>query len=232
MTSPVIMDLFAAAVLVGFTIYGVRRGLFRALAGLLAVIVALVGAGIIASALTPYVTPILEERVDAHIWETLGSREEQAQMPEEPVEEDGEGLSIEGLLELLGLDSDVRSSVAAQAQEKVQDAGASIASAVVESVAQSLVHAGLYLISLVVLLILLKLVIRAMDQVLKLPVLHLANTMGGGIAGLVEGALALFLAIWILRRFGVSFDTDAVAQTRILQFFTTNTPLSALSFLH
>ena len=71
-----------------------------------------------------------------------------------------------------------------------------------------------------------------MDQVLKLPVLHLANSMGGGIAGLVEGALALFLAICILRRFGVSFDTDAVAQTRILQFFTTNTPLSALSFLH
>lgn len=232
MTSPVIMDLFAVAVLAGFIIYGVHRGLFRALAGLLSVIVALVGAGIIASALTPYVAPMVEERVNTHIWETLGSQNEQVQMPEEPVEEDSEGLSIEGLLELLGLDSDVRDSLAVQAQEKVQDAGASIATAVVESVAESLIYAGLYLISLVVLLIVLKLVTRAMDQMFKLPGLHLVNTLGGGIAGFVEGALALFLAIWILRRFGVSFDTDAVAQTRILQFFTTNTPLSALSFLH
>ena len=50
--------------------------------------------------------------------------------------------------------------------------------------------------------------------------------------GLVEGALVLFLAIWVLRRLGVSFDTETVVQTHILQFFTTNTPLSVLSFLH
>ena len=39
-----------------------------------------------------------------------------------------------------------------------------------------------------------------------------------------------FLAIWIARRLGVSFETETVAQTHILHFFTTNTPLSALSF--
>ena len=41
----------------------------------------------------------------------------------------------------------------------------------------------------------------------------------------------LFLSIWLLRRFGVSFDSETVEATRVLQFFTTNTPLSALSFL-
>ena len=231
MASPVIMDLFAAAILLGFTLYGACRGLFRALAGLLAVIVALIGAGMIATALTPYVAPLVESHLETHFWEALGGQEDQVQMPEDPVESE-EGLSIEELLELLGLDSDVRTSVAAQAQEKVYDAGASIAAAVVESVAQSVVYAGLYLISLLVLLLVLKLLIRAVDELLKLPGLHLLNTLGGGIAGLVEGALALFLAIWLLRRFGVAFDTDAVAQTRIFQFFTINTPLSALSFLY
>ena len=47
MTTSVIMDMIVAIVLVTFTIFGARRGLFRALAGLVAVIVALVGAGII-----------------------------------------------------------------------------------------------------------------------------------------------------------------------------------------
>lgn len=49
--------------------------------------------------------------------------------------------------------------------------------------------------------------------------------------GLIEGALVLFLAIWVLRRFGVSFETDTVSATHILRFFATHTPLSALSLL-
>ena len=53
----------------------------------------------------------------------------------------------------------------------------------------------------------------------------------GAVIGLAEGALLAFLAIWIARRLGVSFETETVAQTHILHFFTTNTPLSALSFL-
>ena len=44
MTTPVIIDIVVAAVLLGFAVYGGKRGLFRALSGLLAVVVALVGA--------------------------------------------------------------------------------------------------------------------------------------------------------------------------------------------
>ena len=51
------------------------------------------------------------------------------------------------------------------------------------------------------------------------------------VIGLIEGALVLFLAIWVLRRFGVSFETDTVSATHILRFFATHTPLSALSLL-
>ena len=49
---------------------------------------------------------------------------------------------------------------------------------------------------------------------------------------LKKRALALFLAVWALRRFGVSFETESVSATHLLRFFTTHTPLSALmSFL-
>ena len=42
MATPVIIDIVILAVLVGFLVYGARRGLFRALAGLLIIVVALV----------------------------------------------------------------------------------------------------------------------------------------------------------------------------------------------
>ena len=150
------------------------------------------------------------------------------EMPEEDVDE---GFAIEDLLALMGLDEDVRNSLASQTQEKIQDTGVSLVMAVVESLAQSILYAALFLVSVVGLTILLKLLIRAMGLVLQLPGLHLVNALGGAVIGLIEGALVLFLAIWVLRRFGVSFETDTVSATHILRFFATHTPLSALSLL-
>ena len=50
MTTPVIIDAIAVAVLAGFAIVGVWKGLLRTLAGLLVLVLALAGAGIVALA--------------------------------------------------------------------------------------------------------------------------------------------------------------------------------------
>ena len=229
MTTPVIIDVIMAVVLIAAVIYGAHRGLFRALAGLAVVIVALVGAAIIANTLAApaarLVTPLIREQIETKVDEAMA---QEVQMPEEDVDE---GFAIEDLLALMGLDEDVRNSLASQTQEKIQDTGVSLVMAVVESLAQSILYAALFLVSFVGLTILLKLLIRAMDLVLQLPGLHLVNALGGAVIGLIEGALVLFLAIWVLRRFGVSFETDTVSATHILRFFATHTPLSALSLL-
>ena len=228
MTTPVIIDVIMAVVLIAAVIYGAHRGLFRALAGLAVVIVALVGAAIIANTLAApaarLVTPLIREQIETKVDEAMARQSQEVQMPEEDVDE---GFAIEDLLALMGLDEDVRNSLASQTQEKIQDTGV----AVVESLAQSILYAALFLVSFVGLTILLKLLIRAMDLVLQLPGLHLVNSLGGAVIGLIEGALVLFLAIWVLRRFGVSFETDTVSATHILRFFATHTPLSALSLL-
>ena len=232
MTTPVIIDMIAAAVLIAAAAWGAHRGLFRALAGLAVVIVALVGAAVIANALAApaarLVTPLIRESIETRVDEAMAQQSQEVQMPEEDVDE---GFAIEDLLVLMGLDEDVRNSLASQTQEKIQDTGVSLAMAVVESLAQSILYAALFLVSFVGLTILLKLLIRAMDLVLQLPGLHLVNSLGGAVIGLIEGALVLFLAIWVLRRFGVSFETDTVSATHILKFFATHTPLSALSLL-
>ena len=78
---------------------------------------------------------------------------------------------------------------------------------------------------------LLHVLVGAMGLVFKLPGLRGLNALGGGLLGLTEGALLLFLAVWVLRRLGVSFETETLAEAHILRIFTTNTPLSVLSFL-
>ena len=232
MTTTVIIDVIAAAVLIAAAAWGAHRGLFRSLAGLAVVIVALVGAAVIANTLAApaarLVTPLIRDHIETKVDAAMAQQSQEVQMPEADVDE---GFEIADLLALMGLDEDVRDSLVRQTEEKIQDTGISLAMAVVESVAQSILYAALFLISFVGLTILLKLLIRAMDLVLQLPGLHLVNSLGGGLIGLAEGALALFLAIWMLRRFGVSFETDTVSATHILRFFATHTPLSALSLL-
>ena len=234
MTTPVIIDVIMAVVLIAAVIYGAHRGLFRALAGLAGGVVGPGGGGLrrcpntLAAPAARLVTPLIREQIETKVDEAMARQSQEVQMPEEDVDE---GFAIEDLLALMGLDEDVRNSLASQTQEKIQDTGVSLVMAVVESLAQSILYAALFLVSFVGLTILLKLLIRAMDLVLQLPGLHLVNALGGAVIGLIEGALVLFLAIWVLRRFGVSFETDTVSATHILRFFATHTPLSALSLL-
>lgn len=235
MTTPVIIDIIVAAVLFAFTIFGAKRGLFRALAGLVIVIASLVGAGIIAATFAPpaakLVTPLISARIEEKVTDAMAVQAAETPAVEMPEADVDEGFQITDLLTLMGLDGDVRRSLAESVQEKVRDTGVSLATAVVESLAQSFIYGALYILSFLALTILLRVLMHAMDLVLQLPGLHGLNALGGALAGLVEGALLLFLAIWVLRRLGVSFETESLAGAHILRIFTTNTPLSLLSFL-
>ena len=231
MTTAVIIDAIVVVVLLAFVIRGARQGLVRALAGLVMVIVALVGAGMIAATFSgpaaKLAAPVIQKHITSRVEEAMA-----VQIGTDSAEEAGRETRAEDLLALLGLDEDVRSSLAEQAEERVRDTGASIVSAVVESMVGSVAYGVLFILSFLALLLMLHVLVGAMDLVMKLPLLHGLNTLGGGALGLVEGALVLFLAVWAARRLGISFETEALTEAHILRIFTTNTPLSLLSFLH
>ncbi|MDY5612578.1 CvpA family protein [Dysosmobacter sp.] len=231
MTTAVIIDAIVVVVLLAFSIRGAKQGLVRALAGLVMVIVALVGAGMIAATFSgpaaKLAAPVIQKHITSRVEEAMA-----AQTDDAPEEEAGEETQAEALLALLGLDEDVRDSLAEQAEERVRDTGASIVSAVVESMVGSIAYGALFILSFLVLLLLLHVLVGAMDLVMKLPLLHGLNSLGGGALGLIEGTLVLFLAVWAARRLGISFETETLAEAHILRIFTTNTPLSLLSFLH
>lgn len=228
----VIIDVALLCVLLGFTFYGAHRGLFRALAGLLIVVLALVGAGLFAKTLAQpavdLLTPVIEKSITKRVDAALSDQPERPQMPELNGEEDS---PVEELLRRMGLDPIAVNSIAERAEEKLVETGTSLVTAVVESMMYSILYGILFILSFLALLLALRLLAKAMDLVLKLPVLHGLNRLGGAAAGLLEGSLLVFLAIWVARRLGVSFETEWMAGTHLLRFFTTNTPLSVLSFL-
>ena len=228
MTAPVIMDIAAAAVLLLFLILGARAGLVRTLAGLLIVVVALVGAGMIAATFTDpatrLVAPMIEKAVTQKVEEAITA--ETGRLNVERVDPE-----IGELLSMLHLDEDVRESIADRAEQTVRETGASVIAAVVESLCRTAIYGLLYILAFLGLWLLLHVLATAMDLLAKLPGLSFLNALGGAALGLVKGALVLFLAIWAARRLGVSFETEEVARTYILQFFATHTPLSVLSLL-
>lgn len=231
---PVIIDAVIVCVLVGFTLYGAHRGLFRALAGLLVVVVALVGAGLFAKTLAQpaadLLAPAIEKRIEQKVDQAISAQSDRQEMPESGTETEL-SQQVKNLLKRMGMDPETVETLSGQAVEKLQKTGVSLASAVVESLMYSILYGVLFILSFFALLLALRLLARALDLVLKLPVLHGLNSIGGAVVGLLEAGLLLFLAVWTARRLGVSFETELVQATHVLQFFTTNTPLGVLSFL-
>ena len=228
MTVPVIIDAVVVLILVGFTVIGARRGLLQTLTGLVIVVVALVGAGMIATTFSSpaakLAAPLIEKQIEKKI--------DAAMVESGPAESTSgaEDSQLEEILSLLGLDTEVRNSLAEKAQDTVRDTGVSVAAAVVTSIAQSIIYGVLYILSFVALTVLLHVLFKAMGLLTKLPGIHSLNALGGGLLGLIEGALLLFLAVWAARRLGVSFEAEPFASAHILAVFTTHTPLSVLTF--
>ena len=241
-TTAIILDVLTAAALIAFTVMGAHRGFFRTVAGLLAVILALVGAQLFTSWAAPHVSGVLQPAIerrggkkgDAALGgDTITPQEPQigASRPDSETQDqkEAEESEIQRLLRAIGVDEQLFQRLGESAREKVRDTGVTVATAVVQSVAESVIRALLFLLSFAVFLLLLKLLAKVLDLALKLPVLRSMNGLAGAAVGLVEGALAVFLAVWLLRRFGVSFETPAVEGTYLLSFFAKHTPLSALA---
>ena len=228
MMTAVIIDALVVIILVLFLVCGTNRGLLRSLAGLLVLILALVGAGMVAARfsepVTKFAAPLVEQKIVEKVRAELAEHEVEITLPE--------ASSLGDLMNRLGLDEAAWKPLAERVQKNVAETGTEIVEAVAESLVHSAVYGILFLLTFLILLILLKILLKALDLVTMLPVIHGINALGGGILGLIEGALVLFLAVWIARKFGVSFESELFEGAHILRIFTANTPLGVLSFLH
>lgn len=218
----IFVDIFMAACLLLALVLGVRQGFLQSLARVAIIIVALLGAAWLAEHLAnpaaKWLEPMLTEKI-------------QQQMDGQAAAADDPSLAAAGLLETFGFSGEALDKLVESATEKAQEVGQTLLSAVVSTVLRSVAYAVVYLVSFLLLLLLLRLLLVPLHLFTKLPVVHGINAVMGGALGLVKGALLLFFAVWLLRRFQIWITPELISQTYILRFFAEHSPMELITSL-
>lgn len=226
-----VADGLVLAVLLIFAFVGARWGLILSLCGLLAFVVAFVGAGFLARTLSPVVADALEPRFAAAIEEQLNeSIRQQVEAGEEAVLSPDD-VPLDGVLDALrqmGFYETLINTVDKAVESGMTAVAASAAAAVAAAVAQSAAYLILFLLGFFLILLAWRLLSRALDLVARLPGLHFLNKTVGALFGLVQGCIVLFVAAWLLQFFGNLLPRELVEQTVLLKFFMTTNPFSLL----
>lgn len=211
-------DAVVAGLFLIFILWQGRRGLSRSLLPLAVTVASLLGAALFSKALTPaaagLLLPALEKRLAGRVdLSALAG----LQLPE--LTETLEGLLPErlgALLERLGL------SVQRAAEEAVGAASGSVRTAVdamLASVAETLAHAGLFILIFLLLLLLLNLLRRALGWAFRLPVIRWADVLGGALLGAAECAITLWICCAVLGLFDGGRLRALAEGTRLLSIF-------------
>ena len=226
-----IADGLVLAVLLIFACIGARRGLILSLCGLLAFVVAFLGASFAARAVSPVVADALEPKFAAAIEEQLNESIRQQAEAGEAAVLSPDDVPLEGVLDALremGFYETLINTVDRAVESGMTAVAASAAAAVAAAIAQSAAYLILFLLGFFLILLAWRLLSRALDLVARLPGLHFLNKTGGALFGLVQGCIILFVAAWLLQFFGQMLPRELVEQTVLLKFFMTTTPFSLL----
>ncbi len=218
-----IADLILALLLLAGALFGAKRGLFQSLVGLGIVLAALVGAMLVSSVLTEPLTQLVYPKVEESVIARLLPQEEMRES-EAPAQEPSEG----GVLD----------RYRRQLEQTLADATTGAVEAAVRALRETarglvegFVRAAVFFAAFLVLLVLLKLAARGLEHVLELPGLRLLNKLGGGVLGLAEGALLVFLLLSLAPKLGITWFSDRAEGTHLLAFFQNNTPRTLIQML-
>ena len=223
-----VFDIAILVILLLFALWGAHRGLILSLCSLVAVLVAFVGALLIANwgapLLAPHLAPVLEGPVSSAV---------EAALPEDLAQS---GQTLEELLDQLSQTelpfhlNDVLEELSASlsSENLVEELSASLAGRLAESVA----WLGLFFIAFVLVLILWTLFSRTLDLVANLPGLHFLNRTGGFVLGAFKGCVFLFVAAFLVRwLWSALIPAQAVEQSKLLHFFLTTNPMDLFASL-
>ncbi|WP_251449160.1 CvpA family protein [Vermiculatibacterium agrestimuris] len=222
---PIILDILVIAILVLFIVLGAHRGFILTLCSLVAVIVALVGANLLADALAPKMAQALEPRLEQSIQQALEEKAQEVSAVD--------GLEVADAMAALREKGGLYEWAADSLEEALKsapvgDAIAHQAAAAATAVAEQLARGVLFSVAFLVILVAWFFLSHALDLVAKLPGLSTLNQTLGGILGLVKGLLILWLLSWILGPLTGVIAAETVAQTHLLLFLTQHGPLELL----
>ncbi len=228
-SSALILDIAVAAVLLIFILHGASRGLLLSLCGLVAVLVAFVGASLFSDLLAPQVSAYLEPHFASAIQSGL---EQQMQGAfQSGAAQAGEDIPLTDVLNVLkdmGFYQSAVDAVNEAVENGLTSVAAGTAAAVAASIAGSVARTVLFALSFGAILVLWTILSHVLDLVARLPGLHFLNKTGGALLGLLKGCLILFLCAGVVRYLGNILPEEMVEQSHLARIFFTVDPLSLL----
>ena len=206
------MDIVIAAVLILCAALGWKRGLVRSLAELAVMVAALLLANQIANAAAPAVVvtalrpatyAAIEQRVDQMMAENVPSISPVQEM-ERVVEAIPNSFVREHAQELLGgLGLSQAPALNYSARETLLNLGYQLADTALDGVVLDLVRSILCAVCFTVLTLALRLAVKVLLKLVKLPGLRQLDELGGALLGVGKGLLLVCLGVWVLRLTGV-----------------------------
>jgi uncharacterized membrane protein required for colicin V production len=235
---PLLIDILAAAVLLIALWRGYKKGIVLTLCGFLAIFVALIGATVVSNALAEPVASAIEPVVETRLQDIIERSYQSASsaVAKSSGSEDGEDkdpladMRMKDILNALQ-DSKLYHSLA-QAFQTAVDKGVvqvttTVAKTLAHYIAVQLARKVLFGVAFVVVLVGWQLLSRALDLVSRLPVLYTVNHWFGGVVGLAQGCLIVFIAVWLLKDSFLPEET--VKNTYLLRFLDGISPFSVFS---
>lgn len=230
----ILFDVGVLLILALFIWLGAKRGLVLTLCGLVAVVVALIGASLLSNALAEPVAELVEPMITERIQSTLDESIQSTEFTTESggVAEDADSISLVGVVGQLK-ESKLFSGFAESFQRAVSEGTAQVVTSAARSVAHyaavQIAHGILFVLGFVLILIAWFILSHALDLVAKLPGLHSLNKLGGGAIGFLKGCIILFVLAWLLRVCGWRLPEETVEKTYLVRFFLNTNPVSLLT---
>lgn len=224
-----VIDILLLAIIAFCTWGGYKRGLVGGIAGILAIVIALFGGGLLSSAYSGEVIPALKPFVSGYI--------DSQQTRDDILDTLGYGASDKSLSDILAEDRSLRYDYAYEcmttvgfAPERAEELAAkavafadandiSMTDAAVSVLCDTITYVGGLLIAFLMILILLIAVANVGNLSFRLPNMENLDEIGGAALGFVRGFLYCVLLSWLLSFLGALIGHDTIENTTLARFF-------------
>ncbi len=222
-----IVDLLVLMIL-GFCVWqGYRKGLILSAAGVLILIIGVIGGVQLANRLGPSVSvkmgPLLDWVADDATDEAVRASGGYSAFQDIDTVE----TIARGAFERLGIQKNGASKLSGRVWDRMQALDTPLNKSVAAIFIEAVCWVGVFLFGFVILSLLLTLAAHFVSMLFTIPGLNLLDTVGGLGFGLLQGLLILFAVGWVFRYLGILIPDSWTQNTLLLRFFVNVNPFDA-----
>lgn len=208
------IDAVFVGIIIIFALRGLRRGLVISVVSMVGFLVALLGAHYVANNFSHHAEGLFEPFVSRWV-ESAVSRMNL------PIDVDVPATDYSAVMEILrgvGINENLADTISNTVSTQWQRVEMGFQSAVTYALVQTVARIFTFLIAFFLIWLAIRIIAQFLDAIAQLPLLNLVNRLGGLAAGLIQGAVAVWLIVFVLYFTGV-FSPSAYENSFMLRWF-------------